>query len=87
VAPLVFFYAFDILELDGGDLRSLPLLKRKRHLKRLIPAPRSALLYVDHVIGKAIVTAIEERKRVIGEAAAARRDVDKQLAELGLLSR
>jgi len=36
---------------------------------------------------KAIVTAIEERKRVIGEAAAARRDVDKQLAELGLLSR
>jgi len=46
------FYAFDILELDGGDLRSLPLLKRKRHLKRLISAPRSALLYVDHVIGK-----------------------------------
>ena len=46
------FYAFDILELDGGDLRSLPLLKRMRHLKRLISAPRSALLYVDHIIGK-----------------------------------
>jgi bifunctional non-homologous end joining protein LigD len=28
--------AFDLLEHDGGDLRSLPLLKRKRRLAQLI---------------------------------------------------
>jgi bifunctional non-homologous end joining protein LigD len=46
------FYAFDILELNGRDFRSLPLLKRKQHLKRLIPAHSLSLLYVDHVEGK-----------------------------------
>jgi bifunctional non-homologous end joining protein LigD len=46
------FYAFDILELNGRDLRSLPLLKRKELLKRLTPARNPSLLYVDHVQGK-----------------------------------
>jgi ATP-dependent DNA ligase len=32
-----YFYAFDILQLNGKDLRSLPLLTRKRQLRRLIP--------------------------------------------------
>jgi bifunctional non-homologous end joining protein LigD len=44
-----YFYAFDILELDGRDLRSLPLHVRKRELKRFIPDQPSALLYVDHI--------------------------------------
>jgi bifunctional non-homologous end joining protein LigD len=30
------FYAFDILALDGDDLRSLPLSMRKAHLERLL---------------------------------------------------
>jgi ATP-dependent DNA ligase len=29
-------YAFDILALDGDDLRSLPLSMRKAHLERLL---------------------------------------------------
>jgi bifunctional non-homologous end joining protein LigD len=44
-----YFYAFDILGLDGQDLRPLPLHARKQKLKRLVPAQPSALLYVDHI--------------------------------------
>jgi bifunctional non-homologous end joining protein LigD len=44
----VTFYAFDLLWLDGEDLRSLPLLERKRRLKRLLKG-RAGLLYAAHV--------------------------------------
>ena len=44
-----YFYAFDILELHGKDLRALPLVTRKRQLKRIVPSAPSALLYVDHI--------------------------------------
>ena len=44
-----YVYAFDILQLDGQDLRSLPLHKRKQKLKRLIPDQPAALLYVEHI--------------------------------------
>jgi bifunctional non-homologous end joining protein LigD len=43
------FYAFDLIELNGRDLRSLPLLKRKQLLKRVTPTRNPSLLYVDHV--------------------------------------
>jgi ATP dependent DNA ligase domain len=33
----VVFYAFDLLALNGEDLRGLPLLKRKAMLKRILP--------------------------------------------------
>jgi bifunctional non-homologous end joining protein LigD len=39
------YYAFDLLWLDGHDLRELRLIKRKQRLKRLIRPP---VLYVDH---------------------------------------
>jgi len=45
----VYFYAFDILQLNARDLRSLPLHVRKQKLKGLTPDQPSALLYVDHV--------------------------------------
>jgi len=44
-----YFYAFDILQLNGKDLCSMPLHRRKRELKRVIPSQPSALLYVDHI--------------------------------------
>src|ERR1700722_13285181 len=34
------FYAFDLLWLDGDDLRGLPLLERKDRLQRLLDAHR-----------------------------------------------
>jgi bifunctional non-homologous end joining protein LigD len=41
------FAVFDLLWLDGEDLRSLPLLGRKRRLKSLV-ANKEGLLYVSH---------------------------------------
>jgi len=32
-----YFYAFDLLELDGEDLRQRPLLERKHRLATIIP--------------------------------------------------
>jgi bifunctional non-homologous end joining protein LigD len=44
-----YFYAFDILQLNGKDLRSMPLIRRKQHLRRAISNTISPLLYVDHI--------------------------------------
>lgn len=44
------FYAFDLMWLNGHDLRSLALVERKKWLKKLIArANNPALLYADHV--------------------------------------
>jgi hypothetical protein len=37
------YAAFDLLWLNGRDLRGLPLIKRKRRLEQLIPANNSTL--------------------------------------------
>jgi bifunctional non-homologous end joining protein LigD len=44
-----YFFAFDLLSLDGKDLRQSPLIERKRLLKALMPTVESRLRYVDHV--------------------------------------
>jgi bifunctional non-homologous end joining protein LigD len=46
------FYAFDLLWLDGRDVRALPLLERKRLLRGLIPPQPAPVLYVDHIAGR-----------------------------------
>jgi bifunctional non-homologous end joining protein LigD len=46
----VVYYAFDCLELDGLDLRGLPLATRKQILAGLVP-PRGPLRLADHVAG------------------------------------
>ena len=43
------FCAFDLLHLNGKDLRNLPLIERKRSLRRIIPQRSVSLLYVDHL--------------------------------------
>ena len=43
------YFAFDLLWLNGKDLRLEPLLKRKNRLKRLVPRYASHILYIDHV--------------------------------------
>jgi bifunctional non-homologous end joining protein LigD len=45
------FIAFDLLYLDGKDLRTLPLIERKALLKNLLRRKRSRILYLDHVEG------------------------------------
>jgi bifunctional non-homologous end joining protein LigD len=44
-----FFYAFDVVAIDGEDLTKLPLLERKRRLRAIVPRSRSRLLYVDAI--------------------------------------
>ena len=44
-----YFYAFDVLAVDGEDLREWPLIERKRRLRQLIPSVPTRLLYVDHI--------------------------------------
>jgi bifunctional non-homologous end joining protein LigD len=44
-----YYYAFDLLSVDGKDLRALPLTERKRRLKDLMPFVTTRLRYVDHV--------------------------------------
>lgn len=63
--------AFDLVELDGEDLRESPLIERKRQLRRLIPAKASRLRYVDHIAG---------RGRALF-AAACRRDLEGVVAK------
>src|SRR5262245_43915321 len=41
---VVQFYAFDLLSLNGEDLRTLPLIERKARLRKLIRRGRSHLL-------------------------------------------
>jgi len=43
------FIAFDLLYLNGKDLRLLPLIERKAALKKLLGRKRSRILYLDHV--------------------------------------
>ena len=42
------YVAFDLLFLDGRDLRSLPLVERKARLARLLKGRRSRLRYSEH---------------------------------------
>jgi len=49
-AALVFFL-FDLLYIDGEDLRPRPLIERKGRLSTLLANPGPRLHYSDHVIG------------------------------------
>jgi hypothetical protein len=55
-----YFYAFDLLWKEGLDLQELPLIKRKRMLKKIVK-PR--VLFVDHVVGRGVdlLHAVRER--------------------------
>jgi ATP-dependent DNA ligase len=41
-------YAFDLLELDGEDLRHLPLVDRKKHLAKLVGKMRLGIVLSEH---------------------------------------
>src|SRR5215472_10940204 len=45
------FYAFDLLWRDGRDLWELPLINRKRMLKKIVKSP---VLFVDHLAGHGV---------------------------------
>lgn len=41
-------YAFDLLELEGEDLRALPLSDRKKRLARLVGKRRIGIVLSEH---------------------------------------
>lgn len=43
------FCGFDLLHLNGKDLRQLPLIERKHALRRIVPKASPFLMFVDHV--------------------------------------
>lgn len=48
------YFVFDLLSLDGRDLRSLPLRERKEKLRRLLgPLKDSNVFFSDHLEGRA----------------------------------
>lgn len=51
-SPLT-FHVFDLLYLNGRDLRSAPLVERKQILRAIIPARKTAVIrFSDHVAGQ-----------------------------------
>ncbi len=48
----LYFYAFDLLQAHGVDLRALALRERKAILRRLLPADQERIRYSDHVIAQ-----------------------------------
>jgi bifunctional non-homologous end joining protein LigD len=58
--PVVYF-AFDLLAVDGFDLRALPLERRKALLAEVVPKA-GVIRYVDHVVGRG-----EELYRAVAE--------------------
>jgi bifunctional non-homologous end joining protein LigD len=42
-------FAFDLLEFNGADLRSLPLVDRKARLLKLLARSRSGIVFNDHI--------------------------------------
>jgi bifunctional non-homologous end joining protein LigD len=59
----IYYYLFDILSLNGKDLRSLPLIKRKEILKKLLKKAGPRLRYMDHILerGKAFFQAAKKK--------------------------
>jgi bifunctional non-homologous end joining protein LigD len=49
-APLI-FYAFDLLHLDGKDLRERPLIERRAKLRALIGSDASPLQFGEEFVG------------------------------------
>ncbi len=58
---LIQYYVFDLLELDGTVLTSLPLLERKKALKQVLPDSK-VIKYCDHVEAEGIIFFQEMRK-------------------------
>jgi bifunctional non-homologous end joining protein LigD len=69
----VLYYAFDLIYLDGRDLRQLPLEQRKQQLASLI-AEGGALRYSDHFAGRGIALLALAREKGLEGIVAKRRD-------------
>jgi bifunctional non-homologous end joining protein LigD len=60
----ILYFAFDLLFVDGEDLRSLPLSDRKQRLQRALSKlpVRSPIRYLEHVVGSGASVMASARK-------------------------
>ncbi len=61
---VIVYYAFDLLYLNGYDLRACPLVVRKRALRRILPKENTGRIrYTDHVVGdgKQLFSAVDKK--------------------------
>jgi bifunctional non-homologous end joining protein LigD len=70
----IIYYVFDILYLDGYDLRNVPLLKRKEKLKEVLPEGDPVLRYSDHIMEKGLFLFGEMKKQNLEGVIAKRTD-------------
>jgi bifunctional non-homologous end joining protein LigD len=74
------FYAFDLLWLNGRDLRGLALLERKRLLRRIVPPQPSPVLYVNHIAGRGVdlfrAVCEQDEEGIVAKLASGRYDPD-----------
>jgi bifunctional non-homologous end joining protein LigD len=80
--PPIIFYAFDLLQLNGKDLKTLPIEERKAQLAELLINPTGALRYsisftkdIDELLGKAKDLGLEG---LIGKRSGSRYEVGKR---------
>jgi bifunctional non-homologous end joining protein LigD len=67
------FFAFDLLFLNGKDLRTLALIQRKAMLRKLLKRQRSRILYPAHVEGEGRLLLFEQIVRMDLEASVCKR--------------
>jgi bifunctional non-homologous end joining protein LigD len=60
--PPIFFYAFDLLQVDGEDLRKLPLEERRQRLEKLIKAKSGVIRFSSGLGGDAESLLAQARK-------------------------
>lgn len=56
------YHVFDILWIDGRDVRTMPLIRRKALLQAILPH-HSSLIYSDHIEGKGLKLFHEMQRR------------------------
>ncbi len=67
------YYVFDLLYLDGYDIRQLPLLERKRFLKQILPTS-DVIKYSDHIAEEGIKLYAKAKKNGLEGVIAKRKD-------------
>lgn len=70
----IIYYIFDLLYYNGQDLKSEPLIERKKLLKSILPETNSYLKYSEHIVRDGIdffkVAVKEKFEGIIGKRAA-----------------
>jgi bifunctional non-homologous end joining protein LigD len=69
------FYAFDLLWMNGRDLRQFPLIERKKQLHKLIAKSRpDRIIYAQHIVGRGMALYREICERDLEGIVAKRKD-------------